>query len=418
MIFISYRKADTQAVVDHLADRLKSVLGATAVFKDDHDLHGGDRWPDRLRKEVQACDALLAVVGTGWLTASDEDGRRRLDDPDDWVRQEICTALDHGKRVIVLLVDAAKMPTKRGLPSFQGAIGLGRYGWFGGVDRSILLLEAEQVAQVANNPRRQGDCIKKRGDLATERGNHPEARQCYEAALALYQQVNDVLGVAHCTRKLGKAAIHYSDHAEAQRCFEAALSIYRQAGDIRCEADCIKGLGRVASLRSDHDEARRCYQLALPLYHKAASVLGVANCSRDIGDLAIDCSTLVEARQFHEAALALYREIGALYGEARCILGLGTIARLEGHQTEARQIYEQALALCQRIKSPYLIGCTQRCLARLTDADDRQGHLAAARTAWMSIDRPDLVEELDQEFGRPSTTTDLPTSDLPGNPSP
>jgi hypothetical protein len=117
MIFISYRKADTQAVVDRLADKLKSAFSAAAVFKDDRDLRAGERWPDRLRQEVLICDVLLAVIGGSWLTALDEDGRRRLDDPDDWVRQEISTALDHGKRVIVLLVDGTKMPTRRGLPA-------------------------------------------------------------------------------------------------------------------------------------------------------------------------------------------------------------------------------------------------------------------------------------------------------------
>ena len=112
MIFISYRKADSQAVVDRLADRLKGEFGKDSVFKDDRDLRAGERWPDRLREEVLKCSVLLAVVGPGWLSALDEDGRRRLDDPDDWVRLEISTALEHGKRVVVLLVGAARMPSK------------------------------------------------------------------------------------------------------------------------------------------------------------------------------------------------------------------------------------------------------------------------------------------------------------------
>jgi tetratricopeptide (TPR) repeat protein len=117
MIFISYRKADTQPIVDRLADRLKAVFGKDAVFKDDANLRAGERWSDRLRQEVLACKVLLAVIGPGWLTALDEDGRRRLDDPEDWVRQEISTAVEQNKRVIVLLANGAKMPTRRGLPA-------------------------------------------------------------------------------------------------------------------------------------------------------------------------------------------------------------------------------------------------------------------------------------------------------------
>jgi hypothetical protein len=41
-------------------------------------------------------------------------------------------------------------------------------------------------------------------------------------------------------------------------------------------------------------------------------------------------------------------------------------------------------------------------LARLDEGDERAAHVAAAREAWASIDRPDLVKQLDDEFGAPS----------------
>jgi hypothetical protein len=116
MIFISYRKDDTQSVVDYLAMALKERFGAERVFKDDQDLHAGDPWPDRLLQEVLQSEVLLAIVGKQWLSILDEDGRPRIDDEDDWVRREICTALDHDKRVIVVLVAPAELPTARKLP--------------------------------------------------------------------------------------------------------------------------------------------------------------------------------------------------------------------------------------------------------------------------------------------------------------
>lgn len=117
MIFISYRKADTQAVVDNLAKELKKHFGEGHVFKDDQDIRAGDRWPQRLQEAVLRSTVLLAVVGKDWLTIHDDFGRRRIDDEDDWVRLEICTALANQKRVIVLLVDSAPFPSKLGLPS-------------------------------------------------------------------------------------------------------------------------------------------------------------------------------------------------------------------------------------------------------------------------------------------------------------
>jgi hypothetical protein len=64
---------------------------------------------------IQSCAVLLAVIGDGWTAAVDEQGRRRLDDPDDPVRSEIEAALAHGVRVIPVTVDTP-MPPARDLP--------------------------------------------------------------------------------------------------------------------------------------------------------------------------------------------------------------------------------------------------------------------------------------------------------------
>ncbi|MDH3600086.1 MAG: hypothetical protein OEU26_10660, partial [Candidatus Tectomicrobia bacterium] len=48
----------------------------------------------------------------------------------------------------------------------------------------------------------------------------------------------------------------------------------------------------------------------------------------------------------------------------------------------------------------YSIGGTHRRLARLPgDESERRMHVKAVRTAWMSIEFTDLVQELDDEFG-------------------
>ncbi len=65
---------------------------------------------------MEQCDTLLAVIGKGWLDATDERGSRRLDDPNDFVRIEIESALRHGKRVIPVLVHDARMPRADELP--------------------------------------------------------------------------------------------------------------------------------------------------------------------------------------------------------------------------------------------------------------------------------------------------------------
>jgi TIR domain len=116
MIFISYRKEDSQPIVDLLAEKLKQHFGEMAVFKDDRDIRAGEDWPKKLRDELESRKVLIAVIGSHWLTAFDQHSRRRIDDEKDWVRKEICTALDLGKRVVIVLANDATMPSEQGMP--------------------------------------------------------------------------------------------------------------------------------------------------------------------------------------------------------------------------------------------------------------------------------------------------------------
>ena len=66
---------------------------------------------------------MLVVIGPRWLTASDRQGRRRLDLPADWVRQEIAEGLrGSGVRVFPVLVDGAEMPSEEELPEALRAL--------------------------------------------------------------------------------------------------------------------------------------------------------------------------------------------------------------------------------------------------------------------------------------------------------
>jgi hypothetical protein len=76
----------------------------------------GRDFEDYLKSQVAACDAMLAVIGPNWLTAKDETGKRRLDNPDDFIVIEIGAALARNIPVVPVLVDGARMPKASELP--------------------------------------------------------------------------------------------------------------------------------------------------------------------------------------------------------------------------------------------------------------------------------------------------------------
>ena len=115
-IFICYRRDDTAYVTGYINDRLCEEFGAESVFTDVDNIALGVDFRTVLDETVGQCQIFLAVIGEHWLTARNSDGVLRLQDPSDFVRIEIESALQRNIPVIPLLVGGIKMPSKDELP--------------------------------------------------------------------------------------------------------------------------------------------------------------------------------------------------------------------------------------------------------------------------------------------------------------
>lgn len=121
-IFLSYRREDTAYPAGWLCDRLVEHYGGDQVFKDVDSIALGEDYVEAIASAVGSCDVLLALIGSRWLSAMDDEGRRRLDLPDDLVRIEIEAALGRHVKVIPVLVDGARMPEPEDLPGSLAAL--------------------------------------------------------------------------------------------------------------------------------------------------------------------------------------------------------------------------------------------------------------------------------------------------------
>jgi hypothetical protein len=115
-IFISYRREDASGHTGRLRDHLQTRFGSL-VFQDVYNIPDGENFDNVLSKALEACDVALIVIGRRWLSATDSQGRRRLDDPNDWVRVETRQLLQRNIRVIPVLVGGATMPQSHELPA-------------------------------------------------------------------------------------------------------------------------------------------------------------------------------------------------------------------------------------------------------------------------------------------------------------
>ena len=114
-IFINYRRDDSRADAGRLYDRLQARY-RDHVFRDVGSLEPGVEWHVAIERVLGSSDACIVVIGPRWLSVADANGKRRLDDSRDTVRQEVVTALANGMRVFPVLVGGAKMPAEEELP--------------------------------------------------------------------------------------------------------------------------------------------------------------------------------------------------------------------------------------------------------------------------------------------------------------
>ena len=115
-IFISYRREDSEGQAGRLFDDLVLKFGTESVFMDVADIEVGRDFRKAIDQSVSTCGVLLAIIGKHWLDAQNNEGKRRLDDPNDFVRLETASALKRDIPVVPVLVQGATMPRPEQLP--------------------------------------------------------------------------------------------------------------------------------------------------------------------------------------------------------------------------------------------------------------------------------------------------------------
>ena len=115
-IFISYRRDDSEGEAGRLYDDLVRAYGDNSVFMDVAGIEPGLDFRKAIDANVASCGVLLAMIGPTWASVADSAGTRRLDNPNDFVRLEIASALARQIAVIPVLVHGAKMPPLDQLP--------------------------------------------------------------------------------------------------------------------------------------------------------------------------------------------------------------------------------------------------------------------------------------------------------------
>ena len=146
-VFINYRRDESAGYAGRIADSFEEYFGEDKVFRDIDSLEPGLDFSEAIERTLESSEVLIAVIGKNWLTATDAAGQRRLENPDDFVRVEIATALKRNIRVIPVLVQGASMPGTDELPedlaplTRRNAFELHDSSWGDDIRRLITVIE-------------------------------------------------------------------------------------------------------------------------------------------------------------------------------------------------------------------------------------------------------------------------------------
>ena len=150
-VFVSYRREDTQQAAGRLAARLIQEFGehVEIVIDVDTDQVGLD-YRTVIAQHLENAEVVLALIGPRFLVRN-EDGKLRIQQPNDLVRMELARSLARDIAVIPVLVDGAQLPSLDELPDdldalvFRGAVELSHQSF-----EADFAMLADHVANVLN----------------------------------------------------------------------------------------------------------------------------------------------------------------------------------------------------------------------------------------------------------------------------
>jgi hypothetical protein len=154
-VFVNYRTRDGEWAARLAAQELSVQLGPDQVFFASKAIPPGADFVRDIEQRLAGSDILLAIIGPQWLQATDRSGKRKLDNPEDWVRREIRAAFTHEVRVIPVLLDGVAPPAPGDLPDDIAALARRQYLRLDYRDRRDLAALVEEVRRLL--PPRPGE---------------------------------------------------------------------------------------------------------------------------------------------------------------------------------------------------------------------------------------------------------------------
>jgi class 3 adenylate cyclase/tetratricopeptide (TPR) repeat protein len=221
-----------------------------------------------------------------------------------------------------------------------------------------LFTQAHTSASQIGNKSQQASIQRAMGDIQALTGAYNEAREAYQASLALLADDDALVEVAALERRIGVTYEHQGEHEQAlQWLFQAAARLKRSesTASIHERARIFSEIGWVHFRRGAPETALPQLEAALELFQQVDDATDIARVFNRLGGVAWQRGELIIAQRYVEQSLRASERSGHLLGQAEALGNLSNLAESQGQREDALRYSQRAVALINEGWSYYHI---------------------------------------------------------------
>lgn len=116
-VFVLCRKTRSANMIGNILNNLKAKVDVNVQLINDTFFSTDCDMEAEICLKLSECTALLAIIDKDWLSVNSENGKRKIDEPYDYVRIMIEEAMDQNIPVIPAVIEGCDLPGSDDLPS-------------------------------------------------------------------------------------------------------------------------------------------------------------------------------------------------------------------------------------------------------------------------------------------------------------
>lgn len=206
------------------------------------------------------------------------------------------------------------------------------------------------------------------------RGYPVEGRRWFDALFAAEIARGYPVSLQVRAKALSRACvliIEQSDYAVATETAGQALAAFQQLGDVRGVAVTYSHMGNIAKYQSDLERSRVLHEQALAHFREADDRVNVGATLNNLGTLAQERGDYQRALILHEESVEIKRDLGNKRGMAVTLGNMGEAARLQGDLGHAASLFRDSILLNRELGDDKLVGVALANLAAVECSEDR-----------------------------------------------